>query len=584
MNEIIVRYFFCETDEYKCKDENGIDKTSKYETLSSLVQKCLKELENELGYAFKFYLQPAKGLSRTSESSAYQLLKAAFNNEIVIVDGSLEQNKYKGKNIQDFGSNYECLTPAVMSMDNVLILSRTQIPLNFTPMRTNVKKLGVMEDKFNPANTDKRGYQLEYTNQQIIDWLKVEITNMANSGRLKRNPELKLDIANISNTEELLSKQNEILCENIDFMKSFNASSKKKCFISYRGCYYGRKKYNDKYDIEKVKTEIENYHNGNAEITVLAEGCLSNELMPEVRRWAFVCYIDRIIRECDEFWIFETKHKEKNGEIKEVGYWDSWWCMGEILTLLRLKNDILTNNKIKVMIFDPDAEESNKIREADISQWHTITPEENKELARYYANSDFLEAGYESVKKMRQMRQWPRFLRKLKFSIMKKLVYSQYANAVGDENFMDEYTFEDFENSIFSHVYDKSFMENRILSCGRCMNTNSSEAIVCDDNFIWNFLNINGEYTRKKNGIEQQACSIIISQKEFDYIVRDVKRVNNNLIKAGGAVMCNQNHLSVIHRTSDYFYIWWVPRMGKRIGPNKSIIEIVPLYSSTAIG
>ena len=76
-----------------------------------------------------------------------------------------------------------------------------------------------MEDKFNPANSGKRGYQLEYTNQQIVDWLKVEITNMANSGRLKRDPELKLDIANISNTEELLSKQKEILGENIDFMK-----------------------------------------------------------------------------------------------------------------------------------------------------------------------------------------------------------------------------------------------------------------------------------------------------------------------------------------------------------------------------
>lgn len=55
--------------------------------------------------------QPAKGLSRTSESSAYQLLKAAFNNEIVIVDGSLEQNEYTDENIYNFGSNYECLPP-----------------------------------------------------------------------------------------------------------------------------------------------------------------------------------------------------------------------------------------------------------------------------------------------------------------------------------------------------------------------------------------------------------------------------------------------------------------------------------------
>lgn len=569
MNEIIIRYFYCETKEG--------------EILSSMVSKCLKDLEGDLANTFTIYSQPAKGLSRTSESSAYQLLKAAFNNEIVIVDGSLEQNEYTDENIHNFGSNYECLTPAVMSMDNILILSRTQIPLNFTPMRTNVKKLGVMEDKFNPANSGKRGYQLEYTNQQIVDWLKVEITNMTNSGRLKRNPELKLDIANISNTEELLSKQNEILGENIDFMKFFNASSKKKCFISYRGCYYSRKKYNGKYDIEEVKKEIENYHNGNAEITVLAEGCLSNELMPEVRRWAFVCYIDRIIRECDEFWIFETKHQEKDGEIKEVGYWDSWWCLGEILTLLRLKNDILQSGKIKVMIFDPDADEFSKIREADISQWHTITPEENEELARYYANSDFLEAGYESLKKMRQMRKWPRFLRKLKFSIMKRLVYSQYANAVGDDNFMDEYTFEDFENSIFSHVYDKSFMENRILSCERCIKTGASEAVVCDEKFIWKFLNINGEYTGKSMDMGSQVGSIIITPKEFDYIVRDEKKVNDNLTKAGGTIRCNKNHLSVIHRTKDFFYIWWTPRMGKRTGPNNSVIEFVPIYSSTEI-
>lgn len=569
MNEIIIRYFYCET--------------KKGEILSSMVSKCLKDLEGDLSNTFTIYSQPAKGLSRTSESSAYQLLKAAFNNEIVIVDGSLEQNEYTDENIHNFGSNYECLTPAAMSMDNILILSRTQIPLNFTPMRTNVKKLGVMEDKFNPANFGKKGYQLEYTNQQIIDWLKVEITNMANSGRLKRNPELKLDIANISNTEELLSKQNEILGENIDFMKFFNASSKKKCFISYRGCYYIKKKYNGKYDIEEVTKEIENYHNGNAEIIVLAEGCLSNELMPEVRRWAFVCYIDRIIRECDEFWIFETKHKEKKGVITEVGYWDSWWCLGEILTLLRLKNDILQSGKIKVMIFDPDADEFSKIREADISQWHTITPEENKELARYYANSDFLEAGYESVKKMRQMRKWPRFLRKLKFSIMKRLVYSQYANAVGDDNFMDEYTFEDFENSIFSHVYDKSFMENRILSCGRCIKTGASEAVVCDEKFIWKFLNINGKYTGKSMDMGSQVGSIIITPKEFNYIVKDEKRLNNNLVKAGGAVKCNKNHLSVIHSTTDCFYVWWTPRMGKRTGPNNSIIEIVPVYSSTEI-
>lgn len=73
MNRITIKYFSRKTCEGK--------------TLSSMVSKCLKDLEEELGYTFTFHSQPAKGLSKISDSSAYQLLKAAFNNEIVIVDG-----------------------------------------------------------------------------------------------------------------------------------------------------------------------------------------------------------------------------------------------------------------------------------------------------------------------------------------------------------------------------------------------------------------------------------------------------------------------------------------------------------------
>ena len=65
MNEIIIRYFYCETKEG--------------EILSSMVSKCLKELANELSYCISF--TTVKGLFRTSESSAYHL-KAVFNNEM----------------------------------------------------------------------------------------------------------------------------------------------------------------------------------------------------------------------------------------------------------------------------------------------------------------------------------------------------------------------------------------------------------------------------------------------------------------------------------------------------------------------
>lgn len=490
----------------------------------------------------------------------------------------MEEDEFKKLNL-DFGANYECITPAVMSLDNVLILSRTQIPLNFTPLRSNVKRMGKYEDEVNEDNKGKKGYQLEYSNKQIVLWLKKELIAMNNSDRLVRDIKLQLNIENYKEEiDELIRKQKEIFEENTKFIES---TRKKegivKCFISYRGCYYNRKKYDGKYDIPKVVEEIKAFHNGNADITVLPEGCLSNELMPEVRRWAFVSYIDRLITECDEFWIFETKHKE--GESQEFGYWDSWWCMGEILTILRNKNEVLSG-KLKVMKFDPDAKDGENISQVDISTWHSITSEENKELARYYANSDFLEAGYESVAQMRAMRRWPRFLRNMKFKLMMKYIGSTYSNSFEDADFENEYKFDDFESSVFSHVYDKSFMENRILTCGSCTSLGATEENVRKKNFIWKFLNINDKYTERVDGLSTPEGTIILTPKMFEYIVKDEKKRFNNFIKAGGAIKCSKGHLSLLYRTTDKFYIWWTPRNGKRTGPNNVIIETIPVYSS----
>lgn len=575
MKQINIQYFSCSP--YHVGEEQDMSKTQE---LKTMVYKLLKYLQNEICVNFVFEEKLAYGL-KEENSSPFQLIKAALNNDIVIVDGSLEEDEFKKFNL-DFGANYECITPAVMSLDNVLILSRTQIPLNFTPLRSNVKRMGKYEDEVNKENNGRKGYQLEYSNEQIVSWLKNELTDMNNTHRLVRGASLRLNIENYKEgIDELVRKQKEIFEENTKFIESTRKEKGKvKCFISYRGCYYNRKKYGGKYDIPKVKEEINEFHKGNADITVLPEGCLSNELMPEVRRWAFVSYIDRLITDCDEFWIFETKHKE--GESQEFGYWDSWWCMGEILTILRNKNEVL-NGKIKVMKFDPDAKEGENISQVDISTWHSITSEENKELARYYANSDFLEAGYESVAQMRAMRRWPRFLRKLKFKLMMKYIGSTYSNSFEDADFENEYKFDDFESSVFSHVYDKSFMENRILTCGSCISLGATEENVRGKNFIWKFLNINGEYTERVDGHFTPEGTIILTPQMFEYIVKDEKKKFNNFIKAGGAIKCTKGHISLLYRTTDKFYIWWTPRNGKRTGPNNVIIETVPVYSSLGL-
>ena len=181
--------------------------------------------------------------------------------------------------------------------------------------------------------------------------------NDENTNRLIRPDNLKIDLAN-STLSDLMQREKDVMEENIAARrreshfkdKDDNEREKKKIFISYRTRYYTtedepqKSRYGGKYNIVDVAERIKKYHNEIGDATEWDDpfyypvGVLSNEFMPENRRWAFVSLPDRKIRECHEFWIFNTRNKlNSNGEIEEVGYWDSWWCLGEFLTVIRMK-------------------------------------------------------------------------------------------------------------------------------------------------------------------------------------------------------------------------------------------------------
>ena len=102
---------------------------------------------------------------------------------------------------------------------------------------------------------------------------------------------------------------------------------------------------------------------------------------------------------------------------------------------------------------------------------------------------------------------------------MMKYIGSTYSNSFEDADFENEYKFDDFESSVFSHVYDKSFMENRILTCSSCTSLGATEENVRKKNFIWKFLNINDEYTERVDGLSTPEGTIILTPKMFEYIV-----------------------------------------------------------------
>ena len=583
------------------------------EKLRELFEKeLIPFFNNKLSINASFETHDSAGLAPKDGNSPFKVLVAAFNNEIVIIDASIEEFEDR-----KFGVNYDCITPAVSSLDNVLVVSRTQLPLNFIACRTNVALLGE-EDKLNPKN-NKSGYTKAYTNEQIMTWICKEFCEMHHNpegSRLLRSEDLKIDMT--MSFSEIMQKEMVVLDKNMKALQK-EKHPKKQAFISYRSYYYNdqteeevskdknakkKRLYNGKYDINVVADEIEKYHNELGETGQWMRpfyypgGVLSNEFMPEIRRWSFVSYPDRKIRECDEFWIFNTQYKEKsedgNGE-EEKGYWDSWWCIGEFMTIVRMKHDkqlvckdgkiykkkynpnngqVENEKEFKIMLFSPDKERP--IEELSFDQIPEMTIEQNKVLSRYFANSDFREAGLESMSFMRYQRYLPKFIRKIWFKFIFNYVFPQIN--INDE--LNDISFTDYEESIHSHAYDKSFTQSRLLECKTCCRKGrvmeefinqkykKTDKFINNCGFVWDFLNINNFYSNKNN-IKERTDIIQLTEKDLD----SCRQPNGDYL-----IKCKQGHEIIIRKSEDKFYLYWTPRRGKYTGPNKCVIETVDVY------
>lgn len=76
--------------------------------------------------------------------------------------------------------------------------------------------------------------------------------------------------------------------------------------------------------------------------------------MPEQRLWTVQSIISSKIQECDEFWIFETlQERDNSGNIIHYSYWDSWWCVAEVMEVLQMHTRGLLSKKFKLHIFNP---------------------------------------------------------------------------------------------------------------------------------------------------------------------------------------------------------------------------------------
>lgn len=510
--------------------------TEKGIELSDLIQETLPEILGNRGFDVSIHV--------IFDGQQYDMMKSMMENDIVLFDASLES-----EDGFPLGANYAAATANIISNDNILVVSRTVLPLNFIPCRTNIPEIGkeeIMEDG---------RLKQAYTNTEILSWLEQELYRMTEQKRLPRPQELLMQIPPLkkikkSNGSKIVSKAIEVTKENVNFLSTLK---KPQCsFISYRSYYYTHPC--NGWDVKRLDAYIRGIHAEESwETLYYPGGILSQEFMPEIRRWGFFSFVDRKMRECSEFWIFNTPQDDG------FSYWDSWWTQGEIISLMYQK---FHGNKLPdIYVFNPLTGSHEK---KDASFLPDLSDDMAKELARFYANSDFISGGIESLSVMRKIRLMPLFLRKFYGMLTRHFM----KGTMKDFEVEDALSSKNYEESLRSHTYDDSFVEKRIIACPGCQRTGLSLKDIGTKEFIWKYMHINSNNEEEETEInsrgffsitESQMCQIIQNKEWRCHYCKKIFRIKKE--------------------ESYKLYLWWSVRCGRYTGPNNCIVEDVPIYT-----
>ncbi len=479
----------------------------------------------------------------------YDMLSATLSDDLVIFDGSQETD-VDGH----WCSNYEAALANVISNDNIAVVSRTALPINYLPFRTNVPAFG----------TGGHDYTGRFTDDFILEWLKETICSMKADGRFPKPASRTLDLPpfgqiNEENLHSLMTQANRITEENSDYIHRTRQQART-AFISYRSHYYRHSSHG--WNVEKLADYIRRYHEKEDgtpwQVTYYPSGVLSSELMPEYRRWGFLSYVDRALRRTDEVWIFHTPAGEG-----EAGYYDSWWTQGEIISLMYIKKHNPTQLPA-LYLFDPLQGKARRLPSSFIPD---LPAENNKELVRYFSNSDFLSGGVETLAPMRM-------LRSLSDEELAQLLphLNAYMETVlsgfSEKELLEKNTLAELKDSLSSHTYDLSFVENRLIVCPHCFGKGRTIDDMRHPDFLTSYLRVNyDENPSKVKGVH------IITPEKMEKIVHQ------------GRWECPGCHhpYRIQENKSILLTQWWAMRMGKRTGPDDCLVERIPVYEINSI-
>lgn len=318
------------------------------------ISAILIPLNSNKGNEFKelfIYLADEFGLNLNIKENPTQVdfFNACKDYDIVVFDASIENGK----------NNYHAATAQPMTMDHVLVVSRTYLPQNFYGLRYG----------------GAPNYPKTKENNAIIKWLREQIEDLLPT--MPRPAEDKSNLGSIN-----------IMKKSLD-IEDLRRRKTGQVFISYRGKYIS--------DVRMLKKRIEHgeFHSGQKKkVRYFPPGALAydDELLTEQQRWQLLSIIDRWMWPAEEIWLYVTPD-----------YFDSWWTRGELVALsyrYACGGGPIPN----LRIYDPH---ENRIIGISEMYLPSLNEEQRSRITRWYSNSDPGTMGPESMQAIRSLRSIP---------------------------------------------------------------------------------------------------------------------------------------------------------------------------------
>ncbi len=494
-----------------------------------------------------------------TELSQSKILEFLTQYDIIIFDGTIENDAELNN------ANYDFLDPSVLLRDNFFVVTRNTLPMNIVPPHSNLNQFDALRNntyKIDKNRFDDSSINGTISNEAIVDWIQQEIKSFIATHEDYYKPENPLEVLG-----NLKSDVGSVMAQNEQYKK-------KQIFVSFRGRYQTEKYYG--FNIHDVKEWITNtYHEKDKDEWddpfIYDSGALTSELMPEQRLWTVQSIISSKIQECDEFWIFETlQERGSDGNISHYSYWDSWWCVAEVMEVLQTHTRCVLNEDFKLHIFNPTLPD--KHEEIELEDLPELSAFERRERLRLKCEGDIERSNLHLRDDKRGFRDASWIMKKLRYEVL-KLQWNQISQMCGEDISIP---FDQYVEDVNCRVYDDSFLTQRIYMDSESIEIGRKREDVLKEGYCKHFLNLVGAY----KDTEQYEGIYMTTTEELEYSLKHnlpiiVRR------KEGGKML--QKELQVEEYGKMFFF--WIPlrnplnpKSVKRTGPGGCTIQEIPLY------